>query len=318
MKNEKIAGSELYIIKCLTMMNYNFNESIAKRGVNFTESFCRTTGNDSYFEIFELGSMDNCDLLVNTSTHRKRHTIIWFKRGCGQLFIDLQLHDFDDNTIFYLKPGQLHRLTAQTNLQGYYISFSTRFTDRSEIFIALSGGVRCDQQQISKTTIGEASINNELQDLVLEMIRECAYSCELGQEVLRGLIGIFMVHLARFSNTKKVQPCNHHDGQLAKQFLQLLNENVQARKMVSDYASELAITANYLNQIMKRNTGLTASHHIQQYTVLEAKRRAMYLGTTMKEIAYYLGFDDLGHFSKFFKKNAGTSFRDYKNQIATS
>ena len=87
--------------------------------------------------------------------------------------------------------------------------------------------------------------------------------------------------------------------------------------MVSDYARELAISANYLNHVMKRFTGFTASHHIQQHTILEAKRRALYLGTSMKETAYSLGFEDLAHFSKFFKKNAGTSFREFKNQLVT-
>ncbi|WP_409998185.1 helix-turn-helix domain-containing protein [Escherichia coli] len=44
----------------------------------------------------------------------------------------------------------------------------------------------------------------------------------------------------------------------------------------------------------------------------EAKRMAIYSETSMKEIAYSLGFDNLAHFSKFFKNNSGSSFSNYR------
>jgi AraC family transcriptional regulator, transcriptional activator of pobA len=35
----------------------------------------------------------------------------------------------------------------------------------------------------------------------------------------------------------------------------------------------------------------------------------------MKEIAYSLGFDNLAHFSKYFKTNSGINFTDFKRQV---
>jgi AraC family transcriptional activator of pobA len=67
-----------------------------------------------------------------------------------------------------------------------------------------------------------------------------------------------------------------------------------------------------LNRTLKKTTGYTASHHIQQQIILEAKRQAMYLSTSMKQTAYYLGFDNLAHFSKYFKQNCGMNFTDFK------
>jgi AraC-like DNA-binding protein len=82
--------------------------------------------------------------------------------------------------------------------------------------------------------------------------------------------------------------------------------------MVSDYADDLCVTPNYLNRTVKKTTGYTASHHIQQQIILEAKRQATYFSTSMKRIAYNLGFDNLAHFSKFFKHNCGMNFTDFK------
>ena len=47
---------------------------------------------------------------------------------------------------------------------------------------------------------------------------------------------------------------------------------------------------------------------------MEAKRQAMYSQVSMKEIAYGLGFDNLAHFSKYFKTNSGINFTDFKRQ----
>ena len=85
--------------------------------------------------------------------------------------------------------------------------------------------------------------------------------------------------------------------------------------MVSDYAGQLYVTPNYLNRTVKKITGFTASHHIQQHIITEAKRQAMFSLSSMKEIAYSLGFDNLAHFSKFFKTNSGMSFRDFKKGL---
>jgi AraC-like DNA-binding protein len=46
--------------------------------------------------------------------------------------------------------------------------------------------------------------------------------------------------------------------------------------------------------------------------VQEAKRLAMYSDASMKMVAYTLGFDDLSHFSKFFKNVTGINFTQYK------
>jgi AraC-like DNA-binding protein len=82
--------------------------------------------------------------------------------------------------------------------------------------------------------------------------------------------------------------------------------------MVAEYAAQLLVTPNYLNRIVKRNTGFSAGHHIRQRIVLEAKRMGRFSGAGLKEIAYDLGFLDIAHFSRFFKTFGGTNFSEFK------
>jgi AraC-like DNA-binding protein len=94
--------------------------------------------------------------------------------------------------------------------------------------------------------------------------------------------------------------------------MELLDKNFKEKKMVAEYAAELLVTPNYLNRIVKKNTGFSAGHQIRQRVVLEAKRMGRYSDAGMKEIAYNLGFLDTAHFSRFFKTFGGINFTEFK------
>ena len=85
--------------------------------------------------------------------------------------------------------------------------------------------------------------------------------------------------------------------------------------MVAEYADDLCVTRSYLNKVVKKVSGFTASQIIQQCIIHEAKKQAIKSGTSMKQIAYNLGFDDSAHFSKFFKSNSGMNFTNYKKEL---
>ena len=105
------------------------------------------------------------------------------------------------------------------------------------------------------------------------------------------------------------------EKELVSRFVEHLNKDFATKKLVSDYADDLCISPNYLNTIIKKVTSFPASHHIQQCIIREAKYRALHSGAMMKEIAYDLGFNDLAHFSKFFKNYSGSSFSSFMKEL---
>ena len=95
----------------------------------------------------------------------------------------------------------------------------------------------------------------------------------------------------------------------------MVDQNFVEKKMVNDYASDLFVSPNYLSSVVKKGTGYSASYHIQQRIILEAKRLALDPGINMKEIGYKLGYEDVAHFSKFFKINGGVNFTNFRRQL---
>ena len=157
---------------------------------------------------------------------------------------------------------------------------------------------------------------DDMGGVVEKMVKEYANFFLLRSEILRGFLKIFLIYLTRQFEGADPHPQQPRNIELAKKFLSLLEKQFASKKMVADYADQLAVTPNYLNEVIKKVSGFPASHHIQQRIVLEAKRQAAYSDISMKEIAWHLGFDDVAHFSKFFKNVSGSSFSDFRKELA--
>ena len=73
-------------------------------------------------------------------------------------------------------------------------------------------------------------------------------------------------------------------------------------RTAKDYASRLSIHVNHLNKVLKENTGKTTTELISRRLINEAKILLKETDWNISEIAYSLGFEELAHFSNFFKK----------------
>jgi AraC-like DNA-binding protein len=136
-------------------------------------------------------------------------------------------------------------------------------------------------------------------------------------DVLMSLSKVFLIYLNRLLyEGKDIQLSRKHE--IVQRFLETLEESYSTRRAVADYASALCLSVDYLNEVVKKILGFTTSYHIQQRVLLEAKRLALYSNITMKQVAYHLGFDDLAHFSKFFKNACGESFSDFRQKAKSN
>ena len=79
-------------------------------------------------------------------------------------------------------------------------------------------------------------------------------------------------------------------------------------------ADNLCLSANYLSDLLRKETGMSAMKHIQQKTLEMAKERVFNTQKSISEIAYELGFTYPQHFSRWFKKQAGCTPNEYRAQ----
>jgi AraC family transcriptional activator of pobA len=269
-------------------------------------------GKDFSFSIHELHDPELSEHSFDKPHRHPYFEIIWETKGNGVCCIDLERHIVSNNAIYFVPPGHIHSLETPENSNGFVVSFSREF-------LHLASGMVGNNfyADMLMDCSGSFEIENENEKADMENIlccirREFTHYSMLRPEILSGWLRIFLFYLKGFSKTRSVRSDQTKNIELVNHFYASLERDFLKKKMVIDYANELFISPNYLNEIVKRISGFTASHHIQQRIVLEAKRLAIYTTSSMKEIAYLLGFEDIAYFSKFFKTFSGINFRDFK------
>ncbi|WP_158797640.1 helix-turn-helix domain-containing protein [Pedobacter sp. L105] len=128
--------------------------------------------------------------------------------------------------------------------------------------------------------------------------------------ILKALLKVFLLKLIRIK--EHVFTAQDVNQKRVYEFMMLLEENYQQERNAEFYASALGISSKRLNQILKEKLDKTGMQLIHDRIIMEAKRKIIHSEYTLKEIAYDLGFTDRPYFSRFFKKQTGTSPEDFQ------
>ena len=122
--------------------------------------------------------------------------------------------------------------------------------------------------------------------------------------------------LLKISSSRKVEQVKFESRsfQIFSQLKQLVEQHYRDNNLPAWYADQLHITEKRLNEACKEATGQTVSDFLKARIILEAKRLLSHSAGSIKEIAYYLGFDDPSYFARFFRKNAGMTAGDFKSR----
>ncbi|OHE75566.1 MAG: hypothetical protein A2413_17435 [Treponema sp. RIFOXYC1_FULL_61_9] len=95
----------------------------------------------------------------------------------------------------------------------------------------------------------------------------------------------------------------------------LIAEKAGGSLSVDGVAGELGVGQARLYESFKAFTGMTPYRYFIHLKVNRAKELLSVPGTTVKEVAFLLGFDDQYYFSRLFKKKTGVSPSDWAERV---
>jgi AraC family transcriptional activator of pobA len=99
---------------------------------------------------------------------------------------------------------------------------------------------------------------------------------------------------------------------LTQAYKNALARFIYKKQTVSDYASLLNISPNHLNKCVKMATGQSARDLLDEMILLEAKYLLTQTDLTIGEIAYKIGQQEPGNFTRYFKNKTGITPRDFR------
>ena len=235
--------------------------------------------------------------------HRDYHYLILVAReGSCRINLDFEALVVEAPALLLVYPGQVHYLQEMNQLQGWALSFDPSLIDLESGLLLekyLTGPLPLDHQ----TAFCQQLVT--LLDLMeqLQASTSDSYSSRTLQALLAALLSMITGKITHDQVNYSIKETR---GMLIEQaFRQLLKKHYKTWKQPARYAEELAISVAHLNDTVKAITGIPVSAHIQQHSVLEAKRLLFSTDLTVKEIAYQSGYDEPVYFGKLFKKVTG-------------
>lgn len=129
-------------------------------------------------------------------------------------------------------------------------------------------------------------------------------------EIIRTFLHVFLLKCQQFQKEQQ-----HPNASLMAEYQQLLHLielNFRTYHQPSYYVEKLGLGTKKTNQICQINAGMNLGDTIKNRLMLEAKRLLIHSDYSIKQIAYFLGFDDPSYFNRFFRKAENISAGQYR------
>jgi AraC family transcriptional regulator, transcriptional activator of pobA len=288
----------------------------------FLES--KSTNDLGHFNVFDMVKFYFSGNKKSEMTYNRR---LYYKIS---LIKGKNLVEYADKTVMIEKQGILfatpkipYRYTPQNKKQsGFFCVFTKEFLSKSKI------GLLIDDLPIYQHNSDFVYQLNDGQYLEMETIfkkmdAELSSDYAFKYDLLRNYV-LELIHTGQ-----KLKPMETNivstnaASRISSLFIELLERQfpiesdaqVIQLKAPLDFAKTLGIHINHLNKVLKEATGRNTTEIINGRITEEAKILLKQTQWNISEIAYSLGFDEVAHFSNFFKKHTSMSPLKYRNGL---
>ena len=238
------------------------------------------------------------------------YTIILITKGCGSADIDFHTVPMSQGQLGIIAPGQIHSNINIKECELWMLRMSPEMMNDDYRY-------QLDEYAMTGNPVMLPEETIVLLCEALEFLSKLMASMNDRQPMKSVLFNMLNVVLGiitpRILNGQAKPPLR--STEITVKFKQMLPKFVRRQKKPSFYANELCISEVYLNEVVKKTTGMTPSGWINVAILLEAKRMIRTTTLIVKEIAHNLGFEDHAYFSRLFKKNTNMTPLEFRNTI---
>jgi AraC-like DNA-binding protein len=244
------------------------------------------------------------------------------KLQSGSIVYGRTPYDPDSGSMYFVKPRQVIQFRdLQLQEQGYLLFIHEDFLHGSPLHDSIR------QYGYFEYEINEAlHLSPKEEDIIQDLFHKIeteqnSNTDEYSKDIMLSHIDSILKYSQRFYRRQFIHRSSMA-GKTVSKFNAALDDytkrgflDSKGLPSVQAMAAELNLSARYLSDLLKQETGKTAMDLIHLYLIGEAKNRLKGSNETVSEIAYALGFENLPYFSRLFKKETGISPVEFKKQL---
>ncbi|WP_212003232.1 AraC family transcriptional regulator [Chitinophaga sp. HK235] len=229
--------------------------------------------------------------------------------------------DIEKNALLFATPRIPYNWVPLEDQQGgYFCIFTDEFLTKNKSGVVLEELpiFRPGGYPVFQVSDEEAE---EITSIFKKMYKELSADYVYKYDLLRNYVLELIHYGQKLQPATALYPTHTASARISSLFIELLerqfpiasSQQTIALRTAKDFAGRLAVHVNHLNKVLKEHTGKTTTELISNRILQEAKILLKQTDWSISEIAYSLGFEELAHFSNFFRKQttlAPIAFRD--------
>lgn len=249
------------------------------------------------------------ELRLSSSEISTAFYMMAFKRNMTDLeWFGNTAYDTKSGFLYLIKPDQLYKWDTNKAWEGYHIMVSPILLQEYNLHFSFF------QYEIREALFLTAEEQSHIETLFAQIFTEYQKDT-YEQDLLIAYSNLIFTYVGKCYKRQfeTRQPLYNKIVVEFKRLLHTYYENhPKELPTVNYFAKHLNLSTNYFGDLIKHNTGKTASELIQEKIITEAKKQLQSSDKTIAEIGYDLGFEYPTYFSRLFKKHTSltpTQFR---------
>lgn len=259
-----------------------------------------------------FGHLRSINLKEFELTHRKPYYFFLFMiDGSTSQTVDLQQFDIGNNELLFILPHQIHQLPKVHKGRSYY---KLGFDDETLSLLPKQYSFLVNPYNNQKIEFDKTAAERLKSTFgILEnLLQKMGTDPELVLAHLNSLLA--EINAAYFSSRKR--PAEERLS-LYIRFKLFVENNLTDHIAVNRISEALSVNTNTLYNLVKNYSGLSPKEFITNRLMLEAKRRLYYSeSSSIKELAFDLGFNDPEYFARLFKKWTGKTITKFVQDLS--
>jgi AraC family transcriptional regulator, transcriptional activator of pobA len=256
--------------------------------------------------------LHNWEILPHS--HHGLLQLLWLEQGEATLQLDDWKGQLVAGGVLIVPQHCIHGFQFSTDAQGIVITLAYPLLDSlgTDLSTALQS------ESAARVFILE---ENEERSLIQAMLRKLMKEYQQQQGYRRELIesSLTVVLASLMQQAQSTQPRASEHPKRARRYLSeftnLIEQDYVHHHQLTFYANKIGISTAHLNAVCREFVQRSALDLIHARIMLEAKRNLVYTNLTIKTVAETLGFADPAYFTRFFKRQAGLSPKEFRQQL---
>lgn len=291
------------------IINSSLDDFYQRNGAKLPEGIQKEVGHFNIFDTEKLFDKATGARIMPYS-RRAYYKISWIRGKSKAEYAD-KVIEIKENALLFATPKIPYNwLPENSDQTGMFCIFTGDFLSPGQAGVLLDELPIFQPGQVPVFQLSEEEVK-EVAYIFQKMQKELSTGYKYKYDLLRNLI-LELIHYGQKLQPLSVQSTTQNASErISSLFIELLErqfplESPHQRldlRTAKDYAERLAVHVNHLNKVLKEVTGNTTTEIISNRMMQEAKILLKQTHWNVSEIAYALGYDDLSHFSKYFKKH---------------